>query len=460
MTVGYREKVAYLLAQPDPVARDRALALLSRMPTTSGSGTPASVRTQAVFNRPATGVSFPLNRKTTQQAITLMPLTDLEPRQEYVPVQGLASYIARPRRDPPDVARVKMRDGKTRLFVQEGHTRLGAGVLRGDATMPMRIWDFEQNDSGGFDPVIRGRHSIGIRHRDKLRSMADTINLPDIADVSFPTLIGAIPAKRKKRKPVQYKGVKLSRAPMQFEVKVLALTEIPPRLDAAVLELQQPHAPLASTLGDIVRYGEIQALRELVRQGAPTSILVSPPACVAAVQALVSQVEAARTQDLAGVRQHCSVQLERRRISPQRREMLAHELADRSTPGIFKRHAKRAVNRGFSLGRALVIAHYRRSREAFDLKSRFDKLDDGDIWVDAVIQTAVMDTNTCDDCAEVDGEQMELGDDRQEELHPPYVMCQGGDNCRCVQIALLSDGSEIDVDEVPDDAYPTEEEDF
>ena len=51
------------------------------------------------------------------------------------------------------------------------------------------------------------------------------------------------------------------------------------------------------------------------------------------------------------------------------------------------------------------------------------------------------------------GEEMELGDDRQLELHPPYVKCLGGDRCRCVQIALLSDGSEVEIDEVPDEAY-------
>ena len=87
------------------------------------------------------------------------------------------------------------------------------------------------------------------------------------------------------------------------------------------------------------------------------------------------------------------------------------------------------------------------------LRDEADAITEGLISVDAVIMSAVMDTNTCDECEDVDGEVMELGDDRQLELHPPYVKCYGGDKCRCVQIALLSDGSEIDVDEVPEEAY-------
>ena len=103
-----------------------------------------------------------------------------------------------------------------------------------------------------------------------------------------------------------------------------------------------------------------------------------------------------------------------------------------------------------SLPRTIDLAYH---DDEGKFQSKFGALADGTIWVDKVIHTAVMDTNTCDECAEVDGEEMELGDDRQLELHPPYVKCLGGDRCRCVQIALLSDGSEVEIDEVPDEAY-------
>lgn len=444
---------------------DSALANLARMPTTTSPGQPPCVRTQAVFGRAPTGIALPLNRKTTQQAITPLTVTDLEPRQEFVPVPGLQSYIVRPRRDPPDVARVQMRDGRVRLLVQEGHTRLGAAVLRGDTEMPVRVWEFVQTDTGSFVPVVRGRQGIYERIRDrpyqaKLAALSGMmINLPDIRDVAFPTLVGAqAPArptekKKKKRRRVQYKGVSLSRRPMAFEVKVLSLSEIPPTLDAAVVALENPDAPLLVTLNDIARFGTQQALLELVRQGAPATILETPPNCRAAIQTLSSQIADDRMADLHRSLADRTAHVARRRLPRPRALALARELANRWAPGIVKRHAKHAVNMAFALGRAAVIEHYRRPREAFDLASRFDKLVSGKIWVDAVIQTAVMDTNTCDECFDVDGEQMELGEARQQELHPPYVKCLGGDQCRCVQIALLSDGSEIEVDEVPEEAY-------
>lgn len=95
------------------------------------------------------------------------------------------------------------------------------------------------------------------------------------------------------------------------------------------------------------------------------------------------------------------------------------------------------------------LAGYRNEEGQFI--SIADAVSGGEIVVDAVIQSAVMDTNTCDECADVDGEQMELGDDRQRELHPPYVKCLGGDRCRCVQLAMLSNGDIIDVDEIEED---------
>ena len=90
------------------------------------------------------------------------------------------------------------------------------------------------------------------------------INLPNISDVSFPSLIGATapatPTKRKKRKPVKYKGVTLSRRPMAFEAKVLSLSEIPPRLDTATAVLETPDTPLFFTLSDVARFGAEQVL--------------------------------------------------------------------------------------------------------------------------------------------------------------------------------------------------------
>lgn len=85
-------------------------------------------------------------------------------------------------------------------------------------------------------------------------------------------------------------------------------------------------------------------------------------------------------------------------------------------------------------------------------ESIIDAVNAGEIAVDVVVMTAIMDTATCEECEEVDGEEMELGDARQKELHPPYVKCLGWDRCRCIQIAILENGMEIEVDEIDEDA--------
>ncbi len=85
----------------------------------------------------------------------------------------------------------------------------------------------------------------------------NVVNLPDISDVSLPTMIGTIKEKpspprggkgKRHGKPVDYKGVRLSRRPMKFEAQILALTEIPPRLDGAVLHLSEHRESVAKLL--------------------------------------------------------------------------------------------------------------------------------------------------------------------------------------------------------------------
>jgi hypothetical protein len=288
------------------------------------------------------------------------------------------------------------------------------------------------------------------------------INLPDITDVRFPEMIGAIDPvkpKKKRRKPVLYHGVKLGRAPTEFEVQVMSLTDIPIRLDAAVIGLLNG-ADLWETVQAMADYGAREVCRELVRQGADATILDAPPAVD--VSTCVAHLEHDRADEQAAALAQIDRRLARTTLAGTRRERVVEHLLARGVLGATKRHAARAVNEAFALGRRRAIATYQ--RQPLDLASRFDKLKSGKIWVDAVVQTAVMDTNTCDECSEVDGEVMELGEDRQEELHPPYVKCLGGDRCRCVQLALLSDGSEINVDEVPDEAQETlddgEDDDF
>jgi hypothetical protein len=293
------------------------------------------------------------------------------------------------------------------------------------------------------------------------------VNLPDISDVSFPEIIGAIAPtvpKRKKRKRALYKGISLSRRPMKFEAQVLSLTEIPKRLDLArdglVLHADDD-ALLQDTMQDIASYGAREVLVELTRQGAPAQLADRP--VTVDVDGIYAGLLTDRARALTLLREDYEARLGRRRIGAERKAALTREFTDVRRPALLKRFANRAVNEAFAYGRATAIQALRRSRmptDEFELAYRdesgrfistVEAIAGGEAIVDAVIQTAVMDTGTCDECAEVDGEQMELGSDRQEELRPPYVKCAGGDHCRCVQIAILADGTEVDVSDVDED---------
>jgi len=139
------------------------LQALDRLPTTSTASIPLAVRAADVFKAAVTPLKVPLNRKTTQNVVQPVRLDTLEPTRELLPVAGLSAYVVKPRRDPPDVAHVVMRSGRDRWVIQEGHTRLGAAVLRGDETLPARVWEFEQADTGDLVPVLRGLHRRGVQ---------------------------------------------------------------------------------------------------------------------------------------------------------------------------------------------------------------------------------------------------------------------------------------------------------
>jgi pterin-4a-carbinolamine dehydratase len=572
----YREKLSNLgfrwpveapepAAKPEPTADEliaahaeqtAALGRLAKLSTVKDSTGPTSVKTQELFRRPRAAVHVPLNVKTTQYERKTVPLDQLEPTQDKIPVEGLRAYIKSSRRDPPDVLHVVMANGTERYIIQEGHTRLGVAVLKGQTTAEAKVWEFVQNAQGDLEPVPRGLQKRGLEraaklsYREKLTllladdlhpdwqlsreglvrrfdfpdrrqsasflaalfmdanehnhhpavTLDDTrvivtwcthaeddsvtdldweaakrtdqlllaadreevINLPDISDVSFPSMIGAIPSKppRKKSKPVTYKGVRLSRRPMKFEAQILALAEIPPRLDSAVLNLTNRPDLTVTVMQEIADYGAEQVLHELVRQGAPASILDRPP--IVDVTACASRLVADRTLELEKALAYVEARVSRRHLSADRHKQIVRLLYDRREPRIMRRFADQAVNVAFTFGRATTIAAAQRPR-AISLAKHSVRDDEGNfisiveavnqgiIAVDVVVQTAVMDTATCDECAEVDGEEMELGDDRQRELHPPYVKCLGEDKCRCVQIAILENGMEINVDEIDED---------
>ena len=82
--------------------------------------------------------------------------------------------------------------------------------------------------------------------------------------------------------------------------------------------------------------------------------------------------------------------------------------------------ARAEINEAFGLGRANEAAQHR-------------------AIVDRVIQSALLDRTTCAECEAVDGREMVYGSPEQVRLTPPYVNCQGRENCRCVQLLIIKD---------------------
>ncbi len=98
--------------------------------------------------------------------------------------------------------------------------------------------------------------------------------------------------------------------------------------------------------------------------------------------------------------------------------------------------ARAEVNESFALGRALEVNQLfgqQRTETSARLSLATPELPPGR-YIDYVVHSAVMDQNTCDRCAELDGTVFEYGSPEQVAAEPPYAECLGREYCRCVHI--------------------------
>lgn len=350
----------------------------------------------------------------------------------------------------------------------------------------------DEDDSG--QGVKIGDGSVSLSYRDRLSQderldLTDggcgcdhTVNMPDISDVSFPSMVGAIPskpAKRKKTKKVRYLGVTLGRRPTAFEAFVLSLTSIPRRYDAELLrvveelaELRRDHltkllsagiesrpklaAAVRSRTADVLsaaqdrmaRYGVVELRNECRRQGLQ---LADVPEHDRAFDRVVDRVPVLRESvrlitemlhsDWASSLDRIALKVLRTKQSRAR----IVELAEGKILQGLKNATRHLLHESFGVPRqaymeAIAAASSLNGLRRVDLKRVDD--DDAERLVDYVIQSAVMDSFTCEPCADADGLTFEYGDEDMEEYAPPYVRCLGGDNCRCVQIYVLKTGGQ------------------
>jgi uncharacterized membrane protein (UPF0127 family) len=94
---------------------------------------------RAVFKQPGEMRIFGLKPSDVKRAKTLeVSLDKLIPSQSFIPKQGLKAYSRRAPTEEPLVVRFQ---GK--YYLQTGHTRLGAAILRGDQTAKVKVLDFD-----------------------------------------------------------------------------------------------------------------------------------------------------------------------------------------------------------------------------------------------------------------------------------------------------------------------------
>ena len=542
------------------------LAALEALPVLEEQGI-AYARCADVFGGGWDGLLLPLNPKTTEHEVLDVPLTELEPSQELVAIGGLRKYIESPRRDRPDVARVFVRD-RVRWVVQDGHTRLGAARLRGEATYPATVWSFRQAADGTYEPVTRGLQKRGEQKRmglsfreDGVLALSRTVfhgtpteNLerikaaglcptpasplhfapdedtaaawgglrakergdgtyivlrvrtaaalrdngqgeliasetipPDDIEMkvgdawrpihmddggggdaggggetsagnpapslpySYPSVLKGISVQLQ---PTQRKR-KFARTPKRFEMSLLSLREVPQTLDTAEAriadrllaalpgldpERSQFSADSVAEVGGVllglVAFGAHEVVLEFSRQG-----VTVPEIDLFDVTHAVHELSTSLGETLHASWQRAVAKVEKRKMPEAARPGIVKALVERDAAGAVKRLSANAGNAAYALGRRAQQYHVSLKKDDFPI----------DLSEIDVVQTNIMDKNTCAHCADVNGEVMTYGSARMYELEPPYILCLGEDRCRCHQLALVPGHGAIDREDISDE---------
>jgi hypothetical protein len=265
------------------------------------------------------------------------------------------------------------------------------------------------------------------------------------------------------------------REPTDFERQVLSLTDVPMQLDNAIAHLvreltrvreQQVRRAaryirnidaeqgIAGINDDIplgyeaeierlirasqkavARYGAEQVRLELKRQGAPVDLRFSESEILAmdatplgrrdAASLMATSATNTTAQLNAQMRAVISEQALRLRRSGLRGDDLEQRIIQETLPSA-RRNILQPV-------RGEVHEAFGVSRTAEALRNRHMIL--------YAMQSTIFDSKRCANCAGVDGETFVMGSERQLSLQPPYVDCQGRENCRCVQLYIYSEPS-------------------
>jgi hypothetical protein len=270
-------------------------------------------------------------------------------------------------------------------------------------------------------------------------------------------------------KPIEINGRFYSREATELERRVLALSEIPDKLDSATQTLTETvikirrtqlkaaarwfaahdditarpddvpmpeqgdlFAAIRDAQTELENYGALQVRHELIRQGAPITLDDRDDAMDSIElarrkkerdvlhNALTASARSTADFMLSDWRSEIvdgAVRMRRTGMSGDELEAaMLRELDTRAEQGVL-RHTKQQVNEAFGIGRA------REAEKHTDIIAR-------------VVQSCLLDAHSCKPCRSVDGEEMKFNSGRQKSLAPPYRNCLGKESCRCTQLYI------------------------
>lgn len=262
-----------------------------------------------------------------------------------------------------------------------------------------------------------GRH-YGRQPNELERRIMALAEIPDMLDQTVETFTASMIALRKTqlKKAAHWLAARGSLAGVT--------PDLIPMQDAG-----DAYAIVRETQQELEAFGGLQVRHELMRQGAPASLFArEPPGDVLfasrkkeLADGLTASARSFADWTITEWRSDildAAVRLRRTGVDGDDLETeLLRELEQRAEQGVL-RFTKQKVNEAYAVGR------HAEAEKHSDVIAR-------------VIQSCLLDRNSCKACIQVDGKEMPYGSAEQKRLSPPYRNCSGKENCRCTQLFIF-----------------------
>lgn len=187
----------------------------------------------------------------------------------------------------------------------------------------------------------------------------------------------------------------------------------------------------------LATYGAEQVRLELARQGAPLSVKhpIATSTVALTLDDTLAQAAIGMTKQSARAQMNASAINTAARMNAQLRGVILDEAIRVRRSGVRGVELSRELQKALDISANTNIVTPARNEihEAFAL-GRAAEAHAHRALITTCQQSALLDTRTCTECASIDGVTFVYGSEEQQRAQPPYVNCQGRENCRCVQL--------------------------